>query len=57
VLKFLLKKSLVYRTPPYTSLWEKENEDIQEDDGNPDWVDEVSDVDDIGKDVGMYISA
>ena len=42
----MLRKGLVYRTPPYTSLWELENEVFEDDDGNPDWVDVVSDVDD-----------
>lgn len=53
VMKFLLKKSLIYQMPPYTSLWEKENEDIQDDDGDPDWVDDLSDADE--DDEGMVV--
>ncbi|RXW14436.1 hypothetical protein EST38_g11418 [Candolleomyces aberdarensis] len=43
VLKYLLQKNLVYCTLPYTSLWEIEQESIEDDDGSPDWVDVVSD--------------
>jgi hypothetical protein len=53
VLKYLLRKDLVYRTPPYTSLWEIENEMIGDDDGSPDWVDVTSDIE--GDDDGSEI--
>ncbi|RXW23821.1 hypothetical protein EST38_g1987 [Candolleomyces aberdarensis] len=53
VLKYLLQKDLVYRTPPYISLWEIENEMIEDDDGSPDWVDIISDIE--GDDGGSEI--
>ena len=55
VLKYLLRKNLVYRTPPYTSLWEIEQESIEDDDGNPDWVDVVSDYDDADDDEDIVV--
>jgi hypothetical protein len=42
VLKSVLKKEVIFRTPPYTSIWELENE-VEDDDGDPEWEDEVVD--------------
>jgi hypothetical protein len=39
VLKSVLKKEVIFRTPQYTSVWEIENE-VEDDDGDPDWVDD-----------------
>jgi hypothetical protein len=43
VMKLVLKKEVIFRTPVYTSLWEMENE-VEEDDGSSEWVDVDDDV-------------
>jgi hypothetical protein len=42
VLKSVLKKEVIFRTPLYTSIWELENE-VEDDDEDPEWEDEVVD--------------